>query len=69
VVECENRAVRRDRHHGRTGRRDNEEWWEYLTRIEEEYEAASAVDLDLLPALMLRSRRPTAPGAPDAVQR
>jgi hypothetical protein len=49
--------------------RDNEEWWEYLTRIEEVYEAASAVDLDLLPALMLRSRRLTAPGAPDAVQR
>lgn len=48
--------------------RDNEEWWGYLTRIEEVYEAASAVDLDLLPALMLPSRRLTAPGAPEAVQ-
>lgn len=32
-------------------------WWEYLNRIEEVYEVAQAADLDLLPALMLRSRK------------
>lgn len=46
-----------------------EEWWEYLNRIEEALEVALMADLDLLPALMLRSRRLTSPGAPDAVQR
>ena len=46
-----------------------EEWWEYLNRIEEATEAALATDLDLLPALMLRSRRLTSPGATGATQR
>jgi hypothetical protein len=49
--------------------RDEEEWWEYLSRIEEVYEVAQAADLDLLPALMLRSRRLGSPGAADAAQR
>jgi hypothetical protein len=44
--------------------RGDEEWWEYLNKIEEVYEAAQVADLDLLPALMLRSRRPS-PSAPD----
>jgi hypothetical protein len=43
-----------------------EDWWEYLNRIEEAMEVALVADLDLLPALMLRSRRLTAPGAPGA---
>jgi len=47
----------------------DEEWWEFLNRIEEAHEAAQATDLDLLPALMLRSRRLTSPGATDGVQR
>jgi len=42
---------------------DDRHWWEYLNRIEEAMEAALATDLDLLPALMLRSRRLTSPGA------
>ena len=46
-----------------------EDWWEYLNRIEEATEAALATDLDLLPALMLRSRRLTSPGATGATQR
>lgn len=41
-------------------------WWEYLNRIEEAWEAAHATDLDLLPALMLRSRWLSMPSAPDA---
>jgi len=41
-----------------------EHWWDYLTRIEEAYEAAQATDLDLLPALMLRARRPVPPTGP-----
>jgi hypothetical protein len=41
-------------------------WWDYLNRIEEAWEAAQVTDLDLLPALMLRSSRLTGPGAPDA---
>jgi len=49
--------------------RAEEDWWEYLNRIEEATEAALATDLDLLPALMLRSRRLTSPGAPGATQR
>ena len=44
-------------------------WWEYLNKIEEAMEAALAADLDLLPALMLRSRRLSSPGAADAAQR
>jgi hypothetical protein len=44
-------------------------WWEYLNKIEEAMEAALATDLDLLPALMLRSRRLGSPGAADAAQR
>ena len=40
-----------------------EDWWEYLNRIEEASEAALATDFDLLPALMLRSRRLASPGA------
>ena len=47
----------------------DQHWWEYLNKIEEAMEAALATDLDLLPALMLRSRRLTSPGAPDAAQR
>jgi hypothetical protein len=46
-----------------------EEWWEYLNRIEEAYEVAKAADLDLLPALMLRARRIASPGESGAVQR
>ncbi len=46
--------------------RGDEDWWEYLNRIEEVYEVAQATDLDLLPALMLRSRRLTSPGASGA---
>jgi hypothetical protein len=46
-----------------------EEWWEYLNRIEEALEVAQSADLDLLPALMLRSRRLTSPGAADAAHR
>ncbi len=49
--------------------RGDEEWWEYLNRIEQAYEFAKAADLDLLPALMLRARRLTSPGASGAVQR
>ena len=40
-----------------------EDWWEYLSKIEEAYEVSQSADLDLLPALMLRSRRATSPGA------
>jgi hypothetical protein len=47
----------------------SQHWWEYLNRIEEAMEAALATDLDLLPALMLRSRRLTSPGASGAAQR
>ena len=43
-------------------------WWEYLNKIEEAMEVALAADLDLLPALMLRSRRLTSPSAPDTAQ-
>lgn len=50
-------------------RKAEEHWWEYLNRIEEAMEAALATDLDLLPALMLRSRRLSSPGAPDSAQR
>ena len=46
-----------------------EEWWEFLNRIEAAFEVAQAADLDLLPALMLRSRRLSSPGAADAAQR
>ena len=46
-----------------------EEWWEYLNRIEAALEGAQTADLDLLPALMLRARQVTSPGAPDAAQR
>jgi hypothetical protein len=49
--------------------REDEDWWEYLNKIEEVYEVAQAADLDLLPALMLRSRRLTSPGASDGAQR
>jgi len=42
-------------------------WWEYLNMIEESMEVALAADLDLLPALMLRSRRLTSPGAANSV--
>lgn len=45
------------------------EWWEFLDSIEESFEAADAVDLDLLPALMLRSRRAASTGTPDAARR
>jgi hypothetical protein len=45
--------------------RGDEDWWEYLNKIEESYEAAQVADLDLLPALMLRARRLTSPGASD----
>lgn len=45
-----------------------EDWWEYLNKIEETMEAALATDLDLLPALMLRSRRLSSPGVADATQ-
>jgi hypothetical protein len=41
-----------------------EDWWEYLDRIEAATEAALAADLDLLPALMLRWRRLAAAGVP-----
>ena len=49
--------------------RADQHWWEYLNRIEEAMESALATDLDLLPALMLRSRRLPPPSAPDAAQR
>jgi hypothetical protein len=39
----------------------DQHWWEYLNRIEEALEAAQAIDLDLLPALMLRARQLTSP--------
>jgi hypothetical protein len=32
-------------------------WWDYLSRIEDVVEATAQADLDLLPGLMLRSRR------------
>jgi len=41
----------------------DQHWWEYLNKIEEVMEVAMAADLDLLPALMLRSRRAASPGA------
>jgi len=41
-------------------------WWEYLNRIEEAYEVAQVTDLALLPALMLRARRPTSPAGPES---
>jgi hypothetical protein len=41
----------------------DQHWWEYLNGIEEAMEAALATDLDLLPALMLRSRRLGSAGA------
>jgi len=47
----------------------DQHWWEYLNRIEAALESAQTADLDLLPALMLRARRPTSPGTPDADQR
>jgi hypothetical protein len=47
----------------------DQHWWGYLNKIEEACEAAQATDLDLLPALMLRSRRLTSPGAPGEAQR
>jgi len=43
-----------------------EHWWQYLDRIEEAWEAALVTDLDLLPALMLRARRPTSPAGPES---
>ena len=39
---------------------DGEMWWDYLTRIEEAWEVAQELDLDLVPPLMLRARRATA---------
>ena len=39
------------------------EWWEFLDVIEDAIERAWAMDLDVFPALMLRSRMPT-PAAP-----
>jgi len=39
----------------------DEHWWEYLNRIEEAWEVAQVTDLDLLPALMFRARRPVVP--------
>jgi len=47
----------------------DQHWWEYLNKIEETLEVALEADLDLLPALMLRARRLTSPGTPDAAQR
>lgn len=41
-----------------------EHWWEYLNRIEDALAAAQAIDLDMLPALMLRARRPASPADP-----
>jgi hypothetical protein len=32
-------------------------WWEFLDRAEAAYEVAQSVDLDVLPALMLRARQ------------
>jgi hypothetical protein len=37
------------------------DWWEYLDQIEMAFEAAETMDLSVLPALMLRSRRPASP--------
>jgi hypothetical protein len=34
-----------------------QQWWEFLDRAEAAYEVAQSVDLDVLPALMLRARR------------
>lgn len=36
-------------------------WWDYLTIIEEIYEASATADLAMLPALILRSRRMGSP--------
>ncbi|MGH3246807.1 MAG: hypothetical protein ACRDOI_11430 [Trebonia sp.] len=46
----------------------DQHWWEYLNKIETAYEAAQTVDLDLLPALILRPHRPTPPSAPEATE-
>lgn len=43
-----------------------QEWWDFLDRAEAAYEVAQSVDLDVLPALMLRARRSALPGAPQA---
>jgi hypothetical protein len=40
--------------------------WEYLNLIEAAYEAAWLADLNLLPALMVRSRMPQPEPSPDA---
>jgi hypothetical protein len=44
-----------------TFRPREKKWWEYLDMIEAAYEAAEAIELSVLPALMLRSRRPASP--------
>ena len=38
------------------------EWWEYLDVIEDAIETASGIDMSVLPAMMLRSRRPGTKG-------
>jgi hypothetical protein len=42
------------------------EWWEYLEQIEEANETALGTNLAVLPALMFRSRHPTALASPTA---
>jgi hypothetical protein len=37
------------------------DWWEYLDQIEAAFEAAETIDLSVLPALTLRSRRSASP--------
>jgi len=34
------------------------DWWDYLEVIEEAVETAGSINLSVLPALMLRARRP-----------
>jgi hypothetical protein len=46
----------------RPHRARDKNWWDYLEVIERALEAASPVDLSLLPALMLRAHRETAQG-------
>jgi hypothetical protein len=43
----------------------DKEWWEYLDAIWNAIESAAAVDMSVLPALMLRARR-TAGGAQES---
>ena len=45
-----------------TFRPSDKHWWEYLDVIEDAIEKAATIDLSVLPAMMLRSRRPGTKG-------